>query len=217
MYYLVGMSRNAATRTARHLASGRKSRLVRIGPFVLRPNRSVPCSLEQIQKFSGLIMKEHEAGRLMIVDGNRNPVDLHSLLDTETSDVADFSNMPLDELLGAWPDAREALSGAIKAAVNEGDEEALSELLGKLQTLKPPAGDLEAMVALALTPAAEEEATPELEEPEPASEEPTAEAVDYSEMAYGELLELVRNRGIEVDSRKKDDLVAALELHDDEG
>jgi hypothetical protein len=92
----------------------------------------------------------------------------------------------------------------------------LDELLGAAPVTKqaapPPPPDT--------TPLADEpvEVTPDPEPEEEAEEEAEEEEamVPYSDWDYADLKAEVRRRNLETDSQRKDDLVAALELDDDE-
>jgi ribosomal protein L12E/L44/L45/RPP1/RPP2 len=113
-----------------------------------------------VQEYADELRAYHEAGLILLQDGNGRALDL-------------------DEVLGGAPAKAPAKAAA---------------------SVPPPAPEPE-------EESAEED---EGEEAEPESEE----AESYADWDYAELVAEVKGRGLEPESKKKDDLVAALEEDD---
>lgn len=120
-YLLVGMGRDAATRVLRKQNRGRaRGRQVRIGPFIIRPNRAIQVTPEQVEQYATLIRTECEIGRLQLRDGDHNPVDLDLVLGL-VEPMPDLSDASMEELASMLNDAGgdPALLKHVKAALIE--------------------------------------------------------------------------------------------------
>lgn len=255
-YFLVGMGRDAATRVLRRQNRGkvRGRRKCYVGPYLVRPNRAVSISLEQVEAHAAKIREEVALGRLQLRDGDQHLVDLDVVLGM-VEPMPDLSGSSVEELVSMMTDAAgdppllkhvkaalvEKVVSNVKQETNlEGLEEfagmvekdqthplrfaevelALAERIKELRDLE--AGDEEPSEPTPdpEPPAPEPEPTPEPEEEE-SEDEPLEPEEDeaippYAEWDYADLKAAVKERDLETDSMKKDDLIAALELDDEE-
>lgn len=262
-YFLVGMGRDAATRLQRrqNRSAIRGRRQVRIGPYLVRPNRSVPLTLEQIEAFADQIRQECEIGRLQVRDGDQNLVNLDEVLGL-VEPMPDLSESSIDELVAMMKDADgdppllahvratlvEKAVANVKAETNlEGLEEfarmieedathplsfgevelALAERIKELRDEEASEGDEDESDSTGEDEQPSEEPDTETAPPQPDTEPPPPDEDDeesgddeddvpYSEWDYADLKAEVKERGLETDSLKKDDLIAALELDDED-